>query len=217
MAMTQKSLSASLAANRFGLGARPGELDRIDDAARWLRRQLEGAPPVLVDPSLRPSSETLTRSLELRRQIAQERKQRKDAPPGEEAVQVRTAMKLPQLYRPVYTDEVHARFAHAVSTDRPFLERLTQFWTNHFAVSVDRVVVLGLAGAMEREAIRPNVTGNFTDLLLAVEKHPAMLLYLDNPTSIGPNSKAAQFASRRGSAASTKTSRARSSSCTRWA
>jgi uncharacterized protein (DUF1800 family) len=85
-----------------------------------------------------------------------------------------------------------------VTTERPFLERLTQFWTNHFAVSVDKIVVLGVAGAMEREAIRPNVTGRFADLLLAVEKHPAMLLYLDNQASIGPNSKAARFAGKRG-------------------
>ena len=74
--------------------------------------------------------------------------------------------------RPVYIDEAVARFSHAVTTDRPFLERLTQFWTNHFAVSVDKVAVLGLAGAMEREAIRPNVTGSFTQLLMAVENAP---------------------------------------------
>jgi len=58
--------------------------------------------------------------------------------------------------------------------------------------------VLGLAGAMERQAIRPRVTGHFQDLLLAVEKHPAMLLYLDNQASIGPNSKAARFVGKRG-------------------
>jgi uncharacterized protein (DUF1800 family) len=51
---------------------------------------------------------------------------------------------------------------------------------------------------MEREAIRPHVCGRFSDLLLAVEKHPAMLLYLDNQMSIGPGSKAARFAARRG-------------------
>ena len=112
--------------------------------------------------------------------------------------QVAAALKLPAVYRPVYIDEAFARFAHSVTTDRPFLERLTQFWTNHFAVSIDKIAVLGLAGAMEREAIRPRVTGHFTDLLLAVEKHPAMLLYLDNQASIGPNSKAARLVDRRG-------------------
>jgi len=64
-------------------------------------------------------------------------------------------------------------------------------------VSVDKIAVLGLAGALEREAIRPRVTGKFQDLLIAVEQHPAMILYLDNQTSMGPNSRAAQFLGRR--------------------
>ncbi len=107
------------------------------------------------------------------------------------------AVKLGQIYRPLYVDEATARLSQAVQTDRPFVERLTHFWTNHFAVSIDKVAVLGIAGAFEREAIRPNVLGNFTDLLLAVERHPAMLLYLDNHLSVGLNSRAAQAVGRR--------------------
>jgi uncharacterized protein (DUF1800 family) len=106
-------------------------------------------------------------------------------------------LKLPQLYRPIYINEATARLRHAATTNRPFVERLTQFWTNHFAVSIDKIAVLGLAGAFEREAIRPHVLGNFTDLLLAVEQHPAMLLYLDNSLSVGPGSRAAQLVKRR--------------------
>ncbi len=64
-------------------------------------------------------------------------------------------------------------------------------------MSIDKVVVLGIAGSMEREAIRPHVLGRFSDLLMAVEKHPAMLLFLDNAQSIGPNSPAAQRFGRR--------------------
>jgi uncharacterized protein (DUF1800 family) len=191
-----KELAAAIAANRFGLGARPGELDRIGNAGEWLLEQLRGTPPALTAGGLKPSSQTLSQVIELRRQAEEERKDiRKDG--GDEAALKAVAFKLPSVYRPVYTDEIAARFAHAVTTDRPFLERLTQFWTNHFAVSIDKIAVLGLAGAMEREAIRPHVTGNFADLLLAVEKHPAMLLYLDNAQSIGPNSKIAQLAGRR--------------------
>ena len=191
-----KATAAAIAANRFGLGARPGELEKLGDPAAWLLRQLERAPPVLDDVALRPSAETLTRAMELRREVMKERKERKQQAP--DADQARAALKLPALYRPVYFDEVNSRFTHAVSTDRPFLERLTQFWSNHFAVSIDKLAVLGLAGAMEREAIRPHVCANFTDLLLAAEKHPAMLLYLDNQTSVGPNSKAASLVARRG-------------------
>jgi uncharacterized protein (DUF1800 family) len=98
-------------------------------------------------------------------------------------------MKLPAYYRPFYVADARARIENAINTDRPFVERLVHFWSNHFAVSIDKVVVLGLAGTLEREAIRPNVLGRFSDLLLAVEKHPAMLLFLDNVQSVGPNSE----------------------------
>lgn len=195
-----KATSAAIAANRFGLGARPGELESLGDPDGWLRRQLQGSPPRLADAQLRPSAETLARVMELRREAAQERRERRRQGGEDAAAPAKAALTFRALYRPVYLAEVHARFSHAVNTDRPFLERLTQFWTNHFAVSVDKVLVLGLAGAMEREAIRPRVTGHFTDLLLAVEQHPAMLLYLDNATSIGPNSQAARFTARRGQA-----------------
>jgi uncharacterized protein (DUF1800 family) len=107
-------------------------------------------------------------------------------------------MKVAQLYRPIYIDETTARIGEALTTERPFIEHLTYFWTNHFAVSVDKVAVFGLAGSFEREAIRPHVLGNFTELLLASTQHPAMLLYLDNQTSIGPNSQLALGAARRG-------------------
>ena len=64
------------------------------------------------------------------------------------------------------------------------------FWTNHFAVSVAKGNVRVLAGALEREAIRPHVLGRFADMLKAVEQHPGMLIFLDNQGSIGPNSPA---------------------------
>jgi uncharacterized protein (DUF1800 family) len=198
MTATRTDLGAAIALNRFGLGARPGEFDAVAKSPDgWLLKQLKMTPPVLAGEGLRPSSETLAKVLELRREMAAKRREKKRDGVDDESQKV-AALKLPSIYRPVYIDEVFARFSHSVATERPFLERLTQFWTNHFAVSVDKVVVLGIAGGMEREAIRPNVTGHFADLLLAVEKHPAMLLYLDNPASIGPNSRAASFVGRRG-------------------
>jgi uncharacterized protein (DUF1800 family) len=191
-------LTSAIAANRFGLGSRPGELDAIGGNGRdWLRAQLKDAPPRLTDAGLQTSSDILVETLDLRREIRASRQN--DASIDAAGAQAAAAvlMKVPQLLRPIYIEEATARFKEAVSTDRPFVERLTQFWTNHFAVSVDKNVVLGLAGSLEREAIRPNVLGNFGDLLLAVESHPAMLLYLDNHLSVGPNSKAAQNVERR--------------------
>ena len=91
-----------------------------------------------------------------------------------------------------YLAAVNARTENVITSHTPFVERLVCFWSNHFAVSVQKPAVTDLAGAFELEAIRPFVLGNFKDMLLAVEKHPAMLLYLDQAKSIGPNSRAAE-------------------------
>ena len=87
-------------------------------------------------------------------------------------------------------DEVSARLERAITTDQPFIERLVMFWSSHFCVSAAKGNVRAIAGAFEREAIRPHVLGRFADMLKAVEQHPAMLIYLDNQGSIGPNSLA---------------------------
>ena len=202
-------LSNAVAANRFGLGARPGELAEIGSQPReWLAAQLTGIPPLLTDSELRSSADILARALEVRRELRAARRAAAaqriaadadatvDAPNQANAVAALT--KVGEIYRPVYIAEASARFRQAVGTDRPFIERLTHFWTNHFAVSVDKNIVLGLAGSLEREAIRPNVLGRFSDMLLAVERHPAMLLYLDNHVSVGPHSMAARRLERRG-------------------
>ena len=69
--------------------------------------------------------------------------------------------------------------------------RLVAFWSNHFCVSVGKGgFVRVIAGAFEREAIRPHVLGRFADMLLAVEQHPAMIFYLDNQQSAGAASPA---------------------------
>lgn len=93
-----------------------------------------------------------------------------------------------QFSRDQYVAQVGARLRAALASDTPFIEALVHFWSNHFAVSADRQAVIALAGLMEFEAIRPNVLGRFEDMLVAVEQHPAMLLYLDQAQSIGPNS-----------------------------
>jgi uncharacterized protein (DUF1800 family) len=195
----REPFTSAIAANRFGLGARPGELAAIGaDGPDWLRAQLPDPPPVLA-AALRSSQQILAAALELRREIQAERRTLANTvgtgadPNAPDPV----LQKLPQFLRPIYTAEVTARLSWAVSTDRPFVERLTQFWSNHFALSIDKQFLSGLAGSFEREAIRPHVLGNFSDLLLAVETHPAMLLYLDNPLSVGPHSVAAQRAQRR--------------------
>jgi uncharacterized protein (DUF1800 family) len=182
------SSTAAIATNRFGLGARPGEIAACaGDPRGWLEAQLKGTAPVIRDPGLEGTA-TMVAAIDKVR--AQNREAKAEAA-------VNAVVKLGEIYRPAYIGEVAARLRQAATTDRPFLERITQFWSNHFAVSVDKAVVLAVAGSYEREAIRPNVLGSFAQLLLAVERHPAMLLYLDNFRSVGPDSMLAGRAQER--------------------
>ena len=82
------------------------------------------------------------------------------------------------------------RWQHMVTTETPAAERWTQFWANHFCVAATRGTVAALVWPHEYEAIRPHAFGRFADLLRAAVLHPAMLLYLDNAQSIGPQSRA---------------------------
>lgn len=100
--------------------------------------------------------------------------------------------------RKSYVAMVGARAATAVMSDTPFVERLVHFWANHFAVSADNMEMTALAGTLEFEAIRPHVLGRFGDMLDAVERHPAMLVYLNQAESVGPNSPYARRAAGRG-------------------
>ena len=81
--------------------------------------------------------------------------------------------------------EAKAHYDGAVRAEIGFAERLVWFWSNHFCINSDDTVQ---AGAYEREAIRPHVLGKFVDLLIAAESHSAMLNYLGNSASMGPNS-----------------------------
>ena len=136
-------ISAAIATNRFGLGARPGELSGLGSASGWLKGQLRGGAPLLAAAGLKSSKEVLQGAAQL---AADNRELGKD---GKTALQ-NVALKLPAYYRPIYVADARAQVESAIATDRPFVERLVQFWTNHFAVSVDKVAVLGLAGTLER-------------------------------------------------------------------
>jgi uncharacterized protein (DUF1800 family) len=169
---------ASIALNRFGLGARPDDTAPAD-AKSWLLSQFDRYEPLPAAWQAQPRTPVLWSAL-----VAQQRGVRQAADDQKQAA--RQALR--REARDDYVAAVGARASSALATPAPFAERLVHFWANHFAVSVDKVQVLGLAGAFEADAIRPNVLGRFEDLLLAVVRHPAMLLYLDQAASIGPQS-----------------------------
>ena len=180
---------AVIAAGRFGLGARPSELTAIAAKPKtWLLDQLQG-PSRLDDDIFRlPSSAAV---------IVEVQAVRKDRRKARDSDDKDFVKSYGRLVRRHYVDQTNARYRAAAESDVPFHERLVHFWANHFAISADKQPLPAIAGLYEKEAIRPNVGGKFIDLLLAVEKHPAMILYLDNQRSIGPGSQLGQRANRR--------------------
>jgi uncharacterized protein (DUF1800 family) len=97
------------------------------------------------------------------------------------------------IIQKTYRAEALARLQRAAIADCGFTERLVAFWSNHFCISANKGELARMwAGSFEREAIRPHVLGRFGDMLKAVEQHPAMLFFLDNQQSLGPDSRAGQ-------------------------
>jgi uncharacterized protein (DUF1800 family) len=97
------------------------------------------------------------------------------------------------IIQKTYRAEALARLQRATLADCGFTERLVAFWSNHFCISANKGGLARMwAGSFEREAIRPHVLGRFADMLKAVEQHPAMLFFLDNQQSLGPDSRAGQ-------------------------
>lgn len=179
-------LRTAIAAHRFGLGeaslvALPG------DPLEWLDAQIGPADAALGD-GLLSTGQALKR-------LAAERELRQQA--SSPAPGMPTEQTLAAQIRETASADSRSRVLTAVTTRRPFAERLQLFWANHFTVSLAKGSSRGLVGAFERDAIRPNIAGSFATLLLASTTHPAMLRYLDNSQSAGPNSRAAERATRR--------------------
>jgi uncharacterized protein (DUF1800 family) len=151
---------------RFGLGRRGAE-PLPADPAKWLLDQLHQPDPTHFDPQ--PSTARAAAAF-----LADRANKPK---PAESEV------------RALFRSEVKAELDNALTTPSPFRERLVWFWTNHFTVSVRGGIAAGACAFIE-EAIRPHVTRRFEDMLMAVMHHPAMLYYLNNAGSVGPDSVA---------------------------
>ena len=182
MTATINMSGTAIAVNRFGLGYRLNEAN-ANEPKQWLTEQFAQYQAKSSAWANQRNTSAIIADL------AQYQMQTRNTSNNDQE-SVKRAFR--RDVRDDYLAAVNARAQSALTTPAPFVERLVHFWSNHFAVSVQKPAVTDLAGAFELEAIRPFVLGNFRDLLLAVEKHPAMLLYLDQAKSIGPNSRAAE-------------------------
>jgi uncharacterized protein (DUF1800 family) len=91
---------------------------------------------------------------------------------------------------------MQAKLLREIYSERQLEEVMTDFWLNHFNVFIGKGADRYLLTSYERDAIRPHALGKFKDLLLATATHPAMLFYLDNFQSVGPDSEFARFGGR---------------------
>lgn len=189
--MDRQTMAAS-ALNRFGLGARVKDaVDAMPDPQAWLLTQCDGASATTLTMPM--SSADYLREVADYRQLRVEQRKQKNAPDdGQRRTPALQQMRR-SLQRAQKTEFV-ARQQRALTTPDAFAERIVRFWSNHFAISVDKRAASPFAAPMEREAIRPHAFGYFGDLLLAVETHPGMLLYLDNAQSVGTDSRVAERA-----------------------
>jgi len=209
--MARDARAAALALHRFGLGPRAGAIEAVvSDPRGALIDELDRPAAGLVAAGDLPSSGAANRAVfefnaernakdklaRQRREAAQKLAENTSqntgmenemaAPPEAPPAMAGQPEPVP-LPRQIFLDEAKARFDTAIRAEIGFVERLVWFWSNHFCVNADATV---MAGGYEREAIRPNVLGRFADMLQAADGHPAMLLYLNNALSIGPNSVA---------------------------
>ena len=185
--MARDLKAAVLALHRFGFGPRSGSAETIASDPRGALLAELDRPDAgqITNPELPTSGATNRAVFEYRAERnASQKRTRRDSSQAEMVAAPAQPEAMP-LPRQLFRNEAQARIDAAVNAEIGFAERLVWFWSNHFCVNQEKTV---MAGAYEREAIRPHVLGRFADMLLAVESHPAMLMYLDNAQSIGPNS-----------------------------
>jgi len=212
VAASDPNLMAAIAATRFGLGARPGEIDAARGDPRGfligqIRRSGADQPPGGAVSSIQRLSEFRDYQREKREVRVEKAAEMRMAAsgPADPMMAPRSRMEgrdpaklVGQALRQDIGQDFSARMTLAATTEAGFRERWALFWANHFTVSATKQITGTVIGPFEEEAIRPNVFGRFEDLLAAAETHPAMLTYLDQIQSIGPDSPAAQFARRGG-------------------
>jgi uncharacterized protein (DUF1800 family) len=180
---------AFIAANRFGYGANEKTIQQIKGKPQeWLLNQIsdENVAKELRSLNIGWNSQLAAQQLKLYRQ---QKKQEKNSPADAKPNMMAGSNSTKKAMNRQINKAVNKTVVHSIATPSPFYWHLVDFFSNHFSVSANGTNMRALAPTLEIEAIAPNISGYFTDMLQAVESHPGMLLYLNNEQSIGPNSR----------------------------
>jgi uncharacterized protein (DUF1800 family) len=198
-----KEQAAAHLLSRFSFGATPGQIQQVAETGleAWFEAQLNDNNPdqVLADklnsyPALNYSNETIVNTFLQPNQVVQAairagiitRDSLQDIGKTMLRSELRQFMQ-EKGYQPMielHRQLINQKIIRAAYSNNQLKEVLTDFWFNHFNVSLTKNQSQQFVLTYERDAIRPYVTGQFADMLLATAKHPAMLEYLDNASSV---------------------------------
>lgn len=208
--LTKEQAAAHLL-NRFSFGIQPGQIQEVVKMGleKWLEQQLEASLPdteldkrLSTFDALKMSNETIVNQYLTPGQIIllgiQEKIIRNDSLRDTDREKYRQELaRVMQASGVKPVQELHRQLVNqkilrAVYSHNQLKEVLTDFWFNHFNVSLTKGQSQQYVMTYERDAIRPHVLGNFRDMLLATAKHPAMLEYLDNALSVSNDNERAR-------------------------
>ncbi|MBA2248839.1 MAG: DUF1800 domain-containing protein [Chitinophagaceae bacterium] len=204
--LTERQAAAHLL-SRFTFGATPGQVDEVVNMGleKWFEQQLKGALPddsvnsrlAGYDALKLSNSEIVARYPKpgqiLKMAIAdgtinKDSVNKSDKKEYREQLRAYMDQKGLKPEQELLRQFINQKIIRAAYSNNQLHEVLTDFWFNHFNVSITKNDCAQFIPVYERDAIRPNVTGKFGELLLATAKSPAMLFYLDNFSSSGTNS-----------------------------
>ena len=200
--MSARGAKWSVAFNRFGLGARGREAPASGDPREALRAELAAPDAGAPNPDLPTSAQRMAAfyaNNDRAKPAPSASPSPAATPPAAMAptpmtgapTPAATLTPAPNPINDAFQAETRARVEAGTGARIGYVERLVAFWSNHFCIAANKSQpVRILAGAFEREAIRPYVLGRFADMARAAESHPAMLMFLDNAVSVGPTSRA---------------------------
>ncbi len=201
--LSQQQAAAHLL-NRLAFGPLPGQVEEVVKTGleKWVIQQLDGSLPddslnrllsryEFLQMSNAQIVQKYTTAGEIVNKAVREGLINKDSlsdfVPEERKVFVDTYIKAHdlRLTQELYRQLIEQKILRAACSNNQLTEVLTDFWFNHFNVSIAKGSAAEYVPGYERDVIRPRVTGKFGDLLLASAKSPAMLYYLDNVRSSG--------------------------------
>ncbi len=201
--LTKREAAAHML-GRFTFGAKPGDIDAAVNMGleNWFQQQLTASlPDADLDQKLSgydalklSNTEVVSiypKGAQVLRMAVKDGVIDKDSVNKENKAAYKSTLEVymqQKGFKPqkeLFRQLANQKILRAVYSKNQLQEVMTDFWFNHFNVSITKKDCAEFIPAYERDVIRPNALGKFEDLLLATAKSPAMLMYLDNFSSTG--------------------------------